>query len=262
MKKIRALFNIFLICASLSVSLPANAEEEALPDGTVAGLPDAITVMDDSGNAVNSTGEYFFEVTDMEPNVTYTKEIQIMNLREDEAYHIYFYAEPASKSGEIDLESTSTCVFLLDGKQIYEGLVNGDGDTDISKNPIDLGEFSPGDSATLTCEITWSGDLGDGTYVMDNGSRLVDADGTHIIREANGTSYISGQTEFRWIFYAVVDKEYEAPQTGIFSESMIRLYVALAILAVVIMALLVILKRRKKTKKCSIPPEQLNNYEC
>lgn len=249
MKKIRALFNIFLICASLSVSLQAKAEEEALPDGTVAGLPDAITVMDDSGNAVNSSGEYFFEVTDMEPNVTYTKEIQIMNLREDEAYHIYFYAEPIGKSGEIDLEGTSTCVFLLDGRQVYEGLVNGDGDTDISKNPIDLGEFSPGDSVTLTCEVTWNGDIGDGEYIVDNGSRLVDINGTHIIREANGTSYISGQTEFRWIFYAVVDKDYEAPQTGLFSEKMTAFCIALAALAVIIMALLVILKKRRKTVK-------------
>ena len=246
MKKIKKMLYIFLISATLSVFMTARASEEELPDGSVKGLPDAITIMDDKGNAVNEEGEYFFEVTDMEPNVTYTKNIQIMNLREDEAYHIYFYAEPVSKSGEIDLESNSTCVFLLDDEQVYEGLVNGDGDTDISKNPIDLGVFFPGDSATLTAKVTWNGDLGDGEYIMDNGSRLVDIDGTHIIREANGTSYISGETEFRWIFYAVVDTDYEAPQTGLFSENMIKLYIALAVLAVIIMALLVILKKKKK----------------
>ncbi len=249
MKKIKRFFYIFLICGILSVFITVNAAEEELPDGSVEGLPDAITIMDESGRAVSEEGEYYFEVTDMEPDVTYTKNIQIINLRTDEAYHIYFYAEPVSRSGEIDLESNSTCIFLLDGKKVYEGLVNGNGDTDISKNPIDLGSFSPGESATLTAEITWNGDLGDGSYIMDNGSRLVDADGTHIIREASGTSFISGETEFRWIFYAVVDTDYEAPQTGLFSENMIKLYIALATLAVVIMALMVILKKTKKKSR-------------
>lgn len=245
MKSSRKIFFIILICAALSVFSFSYVAAEELPEGSVKGFPEALTVMDENGNSVSSTGEYFFEVTDMQPNVTYTKKIQIINLRQDEAYHIYFYAQPLSRAGEIDLESNCTCVCLLDGQQVYEGLVTGDGDTDISVNPIDLGLYKPGDSATLSVEITWDGYI-DGEYTVDYGSRLVDRNGTTIIREAGGTDYISGETEFKWIFYAVVDTEYEAPQTGVFSQKMIVIYLAAAAVTVIILFLTVITKKRKR----------------
>ena len=83
--------------------LPAFAEV-ALPDGAVKGLPEKLTAMDSEGNVVSSdTGEYFFHVEGMTYGETYTKDVQLMNLRDDKSYHIYFYVEPLWKDGEIDI---------------------------------------------------------------------------------------------------------------------------------------------------------------
>ena len=63
--------------------IPAHADV-MLPDGAVKGLPEKLTAMDSDGNVVSSeTGEYFFRVEDMDYGVTYRKDVQLMNLRDD-----------------------------------------------------------------------------------------------------------------------------------------------------------------------------------
>ena len=58
---VMALFSgLLLIIFGIST---AYAEVQ-LPDGAVKGLPEKLTAMDSSGNAVNSaTGEYFFHLS-------------------------------------------------------------------------------------------------------------------------------------------------------------------------------------------------------
>ena len=68
--------------------------EVTLPEGAVKGLPEKLTAMDSSGKPVDSaTGEYFFLAENILPGEVYTKKVQIMNLREDKAYHVYFYIQ-------------------------------------------------------------------------------------------------------------------------------------------------------------------------
>lgn len=125
----------------------------ALPDGAVKGLPERLTAMDSEGRVVSSdTGEYFFHVEGMAYGETYTKEVQLMNLRDDKAYHVYFYVEPLWKDGQIDLEEGCDCTFWLDDREVYCGKVTGEpyeGYMDLTQEVLDCGSFAPGDSHTL-----------------------------------------------------------------------------------------------------------------
>ncbi len=245
-------FNKFILFSCAAVLFFCNTlstfAEVELPEGTVAGLPEALTVMDEDGNACNSeTGEYFFEVEDMVPGQVYSKNIQIMNLRGDKAYHIYFYAQPVDKSGEIDLENECTEVITLDGTKVYEGLVTGIGNVDMTQNPIDLGLYIPGQSRTLNCSVTWDGEAAGG--LIDYGHKLVDENGTSIIREGSGDESIYGEVRFKWIFYAVTDESYNPPKTGLSSLDVKTEIIILSAMGVLICGMIAAVAVRNKKKK-------------
>ncbi|MDO4317584.1 MAG: hypothetical protein Q4C48_05170 [Lachnospiraceae bacterium] len=239
--------SVFLALLLLFCGFTTVFAEAVLPEGAVAGLPEKLTVMDSDGNSVSSeTGEYFFRVENMTPGEVYTKQISVMNLREDKAYHIYFYAQPISSEGEIRLDEECTASFLLNGEPIYEGKVTGEGEPDMRETPLDLGLFEPGASATLQCSVVWSGT--DAGGLIDYGHRVVDGSGTEVIREGSGDASIYGETTFRWIFYAVVDESYEPPRTGILAADN-RLYagvLAAVGLTTLLLFLLTVKKRREK----------------
>ena len=202
-----------LFVVTLLGCFPLCASAEELPDGAVGGLPERLVVLDDEGHSVSDNGEYFFRVEDMQPLVTYTKNIQLMNLREDKSYRIYFRAEPLSRSGEIDLENDCECVVAIDGKTVYSGKITGEGTPDIREQALDMGYYAPGDSHNMTVSVTWNGtSAGD---FIDYGKRIVTVSGVEVVREKSGDEYIHGETEFKWIFYAMVtkmdEKTYEIP---------------------------------------------------
>jgi hypothetical protein len=240
---------VLLFCNSLTLSAFA---EVRLPEGTVAGLPEKLTVMDSDGNSASSdTGEYFFYVEDMQELTEYSKDIQIINLREDKAYHIYLYAEPISSEGEIDLVNECSAVFSLNGEKKFEGKVTGesaDGSANLSEEPIDLGIYKPGESGKLNCTVTWNGT--DAGGFIDEGSRLVDREGTHILREKSGDDTIEGKVTFRWIFCAAVDEDYVPPNTGTFLSNSWG-YIAVIAAAAVMVIVMAVLVRRKKKKKAA-----------
>ena len=250
--------------------------ETSLPDGAVKGLPERLAALDDEGNAVNSaTGEYFFHVEDMQFGEVYSKNIQLMNLREDYSYHIYFYVEPLFKAGEIDLEKGCECSFFLDGEEIYRGDVNGKGNFDLSEQHFDCGNYEPGESHVLRCEIVWN-DI-DVIQNVDNGHRLVDKDGEHVLVGPCDSGYAEGEIEFKWIFYAMVDvpdsqtdlddrrssvpdKQESAaiptskadgffpPYTGAVLKNGTVWLAAMGVITVMIAVLLVLIKKQKKDK--------------
>ena len=201
-KLLTALSSCLLLLSSLSYHMTAFAEV-VLPEGAVKGLPERLAALDSEGRPVNSaTGEYFFHVENMQYGVTYSKEVQLMNLRDDEAYNIYFYVEPLFKNGEIDLEKGCQCTFYLDGNEFYKGDVNGKGNIDLSQTYYDTGRYAPGDSHVLGAEVIWN-DL-DVIQNVDNGHKLVDVNGTHVLTGPNGSGYAEGEIEFKWIFFASV----------------------------------------------------------
>ncbi len=201
---VKHIFIALVSCLLLLFLLPVEAFAEIqLPEGAVKGLPERLAALDDEGNAVNSaTGEYFFHVENMQYGQTYTKNIQLMNLREDHGYYIYFYVEPLYKSGEIDLEKGCDCKFFLDGDMFYQGDVNGKGNIDLTGKYYSCGYYLPGDSHVLRCDITWN-DI-DVIRNVDNGHRLVDKDGEHVLEGPDESGYAEGEIEFKWIFFASV----------------------------------------------------------
>ena len=224
--------------------------EVTLPDGAVKGLPERLTAMDSDGNVVSSdTGEYFFHVENMQYGTTYTKDVQLMNLRDDKAYHIYFYVEPLFKNGEIDLEKGCECTFWLDGQEFYKGTVTGEGNFDLTKEVYDCGLYNPGDSHTLKCSVIWN-DL-DVLVGVDNGHRLIDINGEHVLVGSQDSGYVEGEIEFKWIFYAAVDEDYSPPDTGLLGVNNTFWIICIAVLAVLTggMLLLVLLKKKEKKKE-------------
>lgn len=245
-KRIRRFFAASCCVLLLFGSNHSALADVSLPEGTVEGLPQKLTVMDSEGNSVNSdTGEFFFSVENMAPFETYSKDVQVMNLREDKAYHIYFYTEPVNKSGKIDLEDECSAVITLDGNEVYNGKVTGKGNIDLTKTPIDLGLYEPGAQRSFNCSITWNGS--DAGGFIDNGKRIVDAKGTTVVEEGGGDKRIYGEVTFRWIFYAVVDEDYVPPKTGLLSNLWIEISILSAVGAALIILLMLILKKRKKT---------------
>lgn len=237
------LCSLFLLCGGCVTAYG----EVSLPSGTVAGLPEGLTALDEDGNVVNSaTGEYFFHVEGMTLGETYTKDVEIINLREDKAYHVYFYSEPIFQKGEIDLENWCTETIYLEDEEVYTGKVTGEGSTDLTETPIDLGVFTPGQSRTLRAEVIWD-TWGDAGGLVDYGKKLVDANGVTVLEEAEGDGYIYGETEFRWIFYAAVDETYVPPKTGLLSDSKTWYLLLGAIAAAcVILAFALLYKKRKQ----------------
>ena len=248
-RKFAALVSSLLLFSCMSLTAFA---EVALPEGAVKGLPEKLTAMDSDGNVVSSdTGEYFFRVENMEYGVTYTKDVQLMNLRDDKSYHIYFYVEPLWKDGEIDLEKGCECTFWLDGNEFYRGTVTGAGNFDLTQEVYDCGNYAPGESHTLRCAVIWN-DL-DVLVGVDNGHRLVDINGTHVLVGPDESGYVEGQIEFKWIFYAAVDEDYDPPKTGLFAGDHSFWLICIAVLSVLIlgMLILVLLKRRRGSSKKS-----------
>jgi hypothetical protein len=115
----------------------------------------------------------------------------------------------------------------------------------MTTTPIDLGLYTPGESRVLNCQVTWN--PSEEGVNIDYGEKLVDADGTHVIREGDTDYYGYGEVTFKWIFYAVLDETYVPPKTGILGSNSILYAVIIAVCAlmVLIMAVLIAVKKRK-----------------
>ena len=240
----------FLLTAVLLMSMSVmTAYADELRAGTVAGLPEKLVVLDDNGNSVSENGEYFFEVQDMTPGENYVKNIQIMNLREDASYHIYFNAQPMAKYGDIDLEEECVLTLYLDERVVYQGKVTGDGVPDVRDEPLDLGKYGPGESRVLRAEIVWNATFSEGGAI-DEGHRIYDFNGVKVVREKTGKTHIEGEVIFKWIFTAVGD----APTPGGESsgtyidtgETITFVFAGLVVVAIGVMMLLLFVKKRKK----------------
>jgi len=255
---IGVLLTAILIC-SLCVTTVFADELRA---GTVAGLPEKLVVLDDAGRSVSENGEYFFEVEGMQANEVYTKKIQIMNLREDAAYRIFFNAQRISTTGEINLEEECICTVYLDGAVIYKGKITGEGEPDIRETPLSLGYYHSGESRIMQVDIVWPNDVDHGNFEIDNGARIVDSKGTTIVREKTGKSHIEGETIFKWIFTAVTDLDPvphpSGPDTSTPSDHVKTgetiTFIAAGVMAValVFMVLFAVTKNKKKGQKKAV----------
>ncbi len=251
MKLSHKMIAVFLT-AVLLMSVPClTASADELRAGTVAGLPERLVVLDDQGRSVSDRGDYYFEVEDMREGEVYTKKIQIMNLRDDAPFRIFFNAEPVSQSGEIDLANECSCEMFLDDEQIYKGKVTGEGEPDMREKPYDLGLYYSGKGRVLTVNVVWHYQ-GSGGGEIDNGHRIYDGNGVKIVREKSGQTHIEGEVKFKWKFFAVAEPDSSDPErsnpvdTG---ETLSFIAVGVVAVAIIVMALMVVVRKKKKEQE-------------
>ena len=252
LKTVKKLIAVLLAAVSvLCTGLSVSADE--LSPATVAGLPDKLVVLDDKGRSVSENNEYCFEVENMTVEEVYSKNIQIMNLREDASYNVYFNAEPIAKFGDIDLEEECEMKLFLDNELIYHGKVTGEGQPDVRTEPLDLGRYSPGKSRVLRAEIVWH-DSGKNGGDIDNGYRIYDSNGVKIVRAKTDKTHIEGEVIFKWIFSATAGAphEDESSDPGEFiktGETILLVAGILFLLSIPVMFLLLITKKKKQEQK-------------
>ena len=249
----KKLIAVLLTAAILMSVCLTTVFADELRAGTVAGLPEKLVVLDDNGNSVSENGEYFFEVENMTPGEVYIKNIQIMNLREDASYHIFFNAQPMSKYGEIDLEEECVLKLYLNDRVIYQGKVTGDGVPDVRDEPLDLGKYGPGESRVLRAEIVWNASGNYENDMIDEGHRIYDFNGVKVVRDKTGKTHIEGEVIFKWIFTAVGDAPPVDQSSGTYidtGETITFVFAGLVVVAIgVLMFLLFVKKRKKKTEE-------------
>lgn len=180
----KGLFTALILTALTAV----NAFAVTLPEGTVAGLPQNLIVMDENGNSPEN-GELYIYIDNMIPNEVYTKDITVMNGRDDAQYAIYMTAEPNYSKGNVDLLAETVCRLYLDGALIYEGRVDGSGSPNMQSEALDLGGvLASGESRNLRAEFQWVTDM---NWSYD---------------EEYGNAYY-GEVSFIWTFYASIPTE-------------------------------------------------------
>lgn len=238
--------------AIISISSCITASADQLPNGAIQGLPEGLTAIDAEGNIINSqTGEFFFHVENMTPFEIYTKEISIANLQETYSYHIYMYAEPVSKNGEIDLENDCLSWMSLDDQEVFRGKVTGESTVSGASNidqahPLDLGLYNPGDTHTLKVSTQWTS-VGSGGPI-DNGEIEISKEGTKVIREGSGIDNIRGEVTYKWVFYASAeepDSSRPNTDTGILRDTPLLVSIGAGLLVSVIVLFIIIKKKEK-----------------
>ena len=182
----------------ISMLTPTYAVE--LPEGSVQGLPQNLIVMDTEGNSVSANGDFYVHVEDMQPGVLYTKDISVMNLRNDAVYHVYMSMAPNHTEGVIDLEGEVDVKLYLEGELIYTGDVNGIGEPNMQETPIDLGGiYNSGETRHLRAEFIWNMSQDTEKMIQERS-------------EAGETPF--GAVDFDWIFSASIKPSDDSTDEG------------------------------------------------
>ncbi len=184
----KKLISAFL--TAIVLSSPVYANTYKLPDGSVQGLPQNLIVMDENGHSPEN-GELYIYIDNMLPGELYTKDVTLMNARDDAVYSIFMTAEPNYDEGDIDLLNETECKLYLDDKLIYQGLVNGDGMPNMQQEGLDLGGvYKSGETRNLHAEFKWN--------ITDETQKFID-------EYSSEDKDFYGIVSFNWTFYAQID---------------------------------------------------------
>ena len=132
---------IFLFTHSLAVHA-----DTTLPPGMVIG--------DSEGMYATSEGEYYIDLVDILPGESYKKDITIRSLDLEEPFSLGLLVEEVSSSGSVLWQNHITLTLVLDGKEIYQGPLLGNGEFDWSKTPLELGVCKYGTDQLLIATFT------------------------------------------------------------------------------------------------------------
>lgn len=144
-RRVKALIKLGLFLISL-ICFPSSIHAaEVLPSGLVIG--------DDQGLYAASTGEYYIDLDDVRPGDHYRKEITIRSLDLKEPFDLGLLVSKKEATGSLDWNEHVIVRLTLDGKQIYEGPLLGDGSFDWTMTPLELGTCRYGTDKLLVAEF-------------------------------------------------------------------------------------------------------------
>lgn len=141
----KILIGIFSLFALFSSCLTVEAAK-TLPPGLVIG--------DSDGLYATSEGEYYIDLVGILPGEAYEKEITIRSLDLETPFSLGLLVEEVKSSGSVDWKNHITLKLVLDGKEIYQGPLLGDGSRDWSKTPLELGICTYGTDKVLKATFT------------------------------------------------------------------------------------------------------------
>ena len=144
------LLGLFIFLLSFG-NAPTSEAANSLPPGLVIG--------DSEGIHATSEGEYYIDLVDILPGETYEKEITIRSLDLEEPFSLGLLVEEVSSSGSVLWQNHITLTLVLDGKEIYQGPLLGDGSFDWSKTPLELGVCHYGTDKILQATFTLDAQL-------------------------------------------------------------------------------------------------------
>ncbi|MBP1044238.1 LPXTG cell wall anchor domain-containing protein [Vagococcus sp. BWB3-3] len=176
-RRIRIMVSIFcLLTGFFFGGASVLASTEVLPKGIIVG--------DDTGLKVGEDGKYFVEHTDIKPGLTFTKDITISNYAQKEgSYTLRMDMKEEKTSGAINLLEAITVKLELAGKVVYDGDLMGRPTSADYTLPIELGEYSQGETRQLKATFQVSTH-----YSVEEWEKPSEAD-------------------FYWIFYATNESE-------------------------------------------------------
>jgi len=163
----------------------------------------------------------FMRHTDMVPGSKYTDELTIEN-GTTKTYKLYFKVEPTKDNLNSDLLKHMTMKITIDGKEIYDGKVTGEGNINLA-NSVYLGEFNPSKKTRM------------------------------IINTKLSTAYTNPEKddrqEIKWTFYSQYDEETPEEITPITGSNRSILYIVFAIILFISSLIVFVLSNKKDNKK-------------
>ncbi|MBP1047945.1 hypothetical protein I6N96_16770 [Enterococcus sp. BWM-S5] len=122
-----------------------EAEEINIPDGFLIG--------DDSGISVTKDGGYFFNLDDLMPGDTITRNLIIQNNRSED-YRLKMIITPKSHEGPVNLIESIEMTFTQNDRLIYEGNLSSDENgATVDSREVDLGTIAAGSEQTIAINL-------------------------------------------------------------------------------------------------------------
>ncbi|MBP1040136.1 cell wall protein [Vagococcus sp. BWB3-3] len=135
---------------------------------SAATLPPGLVIADDSGLTVSKEGEYFIDMPNVLPGDVYTKEITIRSMDEKDPFDIGLRVKKISSNGDIDFNQQVTVKLELEGKEIYQGPLLGNGSFDWTKTSLALGTYRFGTDRVLKATFKVAKDLKADSYEKES----------------------------------------------------------------------------------------------
>lgn len=118
-----------------------------------AALPYGSIITDNKGLTLESDGKYLVDIENALPGETYKKEFMIRSSEKIDPYDLSLRVKKVESHGNIDWNDHVLLTLTLDGKQIYQGKLLGDGKKDWSKEDLLLGKFEYGTERKLVAKF-------------------------------------------------------------------------------------------------------------